>query len=267
MRQRKYILALIALWGAIYLYSSPYPPALLDDADTVHAEAAREMAEMNNWVTLHANKIRYLEKAPLMYWTIALSYKIFGVNEFASRLPIALAALGLTLATFLIGKHFYGERAGFYSGLIIVSCVGIFLFTRVLWPDVVLTLFISMAFYCFLRAREDEPAQSRYTYGIYIFGALGVLTKGLVGAAFPAIIIGAFLIATGEIRRLFHYKLLTGALLFFTIAAPWHVAAGMSNPGDLMEGTPHPSQGKGFFWFYFMNEHFLRYLGRRYPAD
>jgi 4-amino-4-deoxy-L-arabinose transferase-like glycosyltransferase len=267
MRQRKYILALTVLWGVIYLYSSPYPPALLDDADTVHAEAAREMAETNDWITLRANKIRYLEKAPLMYWTIALSYKIFGVNEFASRLPIALAALGLILATFLIGKHFYGERAGFYSGLIIASCVGIFLFTRVLWPDVMLTFFISMAFYCFLRAREDGPGRSRHTYGIYIFGAFGVLTKGLVGAAFPAIIIGAFLIITGDIRRLFHYKLLTGALLFLLIAAPWHVAAGLSNPGNLMEGTPHPSQERGFFWFYFMNEHFLRYLGKRYPAD
>ncbi|HVG19790.1 MAG TPA: glycosyltransferase family 39 protein [Blastocatellia bacterium] len=267
MRRRKYIFALIALWGGIYLFNSPYPPALLDDADTVHAEAAREMAETNNWVTLHANGIRYLEKAPLMYWSIALSYKLLGVSEFASRLPVALATLGLIIATFMIGKHFFGDRAGFYSGLIIASCVGIFLFTRVLWPDVMLTLFISMAFYCFLRAREDGPARSGYTYGIYVFGALGVLTKGLVGAAFPAIIIVAYLAITGEIRRLFHYKLFTGTLLFLSIAAPWHVATGMSNPGDLMEGTPHPSQGRGFFWFYFMNEHFLRYLGRRYPAD
>jgi 4-amino-4-deoxy-L-arabinose transferase-like glycosyltransferase len=267
MRQRNYILALTVIWGIIYLFSSPYPPALLDDADTVHAEAAREMAETNNWITLYANKIRYLEKAPLMYWSIALSYKIFGVGEFASRLPIALATLGLILATFLIGRHFFGERAGFYSGLIIASCVGIFLFTRVLWPDVIVTLFISMAFYCFLRAREEGPARSRYTYGIYLFGALGVLTKGLVGAAFPAIIIGAYLLLTGEIRRLFQYKLFTGSLLFLFIAAPWHIAAGLSNPGHMMEGTPHPSQQRGFFWFYFMNEHFLRYLGKRYPAD
>ena len=267
MRQRKYILALIAIWAVIYLFSSPYPPALLDDADTVHAEAAREMAETNDWITLRANGIRYLEKAPLMYWSIALSYKVFGVNELASRLPIALATLGLILATFLIGEHFFGDRAGFYSGLIIASCVGIFLFTRVLWPDVMVTLFITMAFYCFLRAREDNLGRSRYAYGIYIFGALGVLTKGLVGAAFPAIIIGAFLVMTGEIRRLFNYKLFTGTLVFLLIAAPWHVAAGVSNPGTLMEGTPHPSQQRGFFWFYFMNEHFLRYLGKRYPTD
>ncbi|HKP11866.1 MAG TPA: glycosyltransferase family 39 protein, partial [Blastocatellia bacterium] len=267
MRQRTQLVLLALLWAAIYLVSAPYPPALLDDADTVHAEAAREMAESNNFVTLYADKIRYLEKAPLMYWLVAVAYKALGVNEFATRLPVALGALALTLAVYFFGKHFFGGKAGFYAGLAIVSCVGIFLFTRVLWPDVLLTFFITMAFYCFLRAGQGERVDARWAYGVYAFGALGVLTKGLVGAAFPAIIIGAFLLVTGEIRRLFQYRLLTGTLLFLLIAAPWHITAGLQNPGGLMTATPSPAQGRGFFWFYFMNEHFLRYIGERYPKD
>jgi len=266
MTKPQYILAVVAFWGVVYPASSAYPPALLDDADTVHAEAAREMAETGNWVTLYANKIRYLEKAPLMYWLIAASYKIIGVSEFSSRLPIALATLGLMLATMVLGRFAFGEKAGFYAALAIGSCVGIYLFTRVLWPDVLLTLFVTMAFYCFLRACEDERP-SRFAYGIYVFGALGVLTKGLIGAAFPAIIIGAYLLITGELRRLPRLKLFTGAVLFLAIAAPWHIAAGLANPGSLMVTTPSPAQGRGFFWFYFMNEHFLRYIGKRYPAD
>src|SRR4030095_3137792 len=238
----------------------------LDDADTVHAEAAREIVETGDWITLHANKIRYLEKAPLMYWSVALSYKIFGANEFSSRLPIARATLGLMLAAMLFGNFAFGEKAGFYSGLCIGTCIGIFLFTRVMWPDVMLTLFITMAFYCFWRANED-PGASRYAYGIYLFGALAVLTKGLVGAAFPGIIILAYLLITGDLRRLARLKLFTGALLFLAVAAPWHIAAGLSNSGNLMVGVPYPSQGRGFFWFYFMNEHLLRYIGKRYPAD
>src|SRR5438309_2863380 len=194
MRNHKHLLAIVILWAIIYLASCAYPPPLLDDADTVHAEAAREMAESGDWVTLHANGIRYLEKAPLMYWSVALSYKLLGVSEFSSRLPIALATLGLMLATLLLGEFAFGERAGFYSALCIGTCAGIYLFTRVLWPDVMLTLFVTMAFHCFLRAYEDlrasdGPRKSRFVYGIYFFGALGVLTKGLVGAAFPAIII------------------------------------------------------------------------------
>lgn len=257
----------MVLWAAIYLTNAPYPPALLDDADTVHAEAAREMAESNNFVTLYADRIRYLEKAPLLYWLVALAYKIFGVGEFATRLPVALGALALTLAVYFFGKRFFNRQVGFYAGLAICSCVGIFLFTRVLWPDVLLTFFITMAFYCFLRAGETAPVNARWAYGIYVFGALGVLTKGLIGAAFPGIIIGAFMLVTGEIRRLFQYRLLSGTLLFLLIAAPWHIAAGLQNPGSLMTGTPSPMQGRGFFWFYFMNEHFLRYIGKRYPVD
>jgi 4-amino-4-deoxy-L-arabinose transferase-like glycosyltransferase len=253
MTLQRSILALVLLWGAIYLASTGYPPALLDDADTVHAEAAREMAESNNFVTLYANKIRYLEKAPMMYWSVALAYKIFGVNEFASRLPIALAALALILTTLLIGRHIFDERAGFYAGLIVATCIGVYLFTRVMWPDVMLTLFLALAFYCFLRASEYEFAKPSWAYGIYFFGALAVLTKGLIGAAFPALIIITYLLITGQIRHLLKLKLFTGALLFFVVAAPWHLLAGFQN--------------RSFFWFYFINEHFLRYIGKRYPAD
>jgi len=266
MLNRKYVLILVTFWAIVYVAACRYPPPLLDDADSVHAEAAREIVETGDWITLHANKIRYLEKAPLMYWSVALSYKVFGVSEFSSRLPIALATLGLMLATMLLGTFAFGEKAGFYGALCIGSCIGIYLFTRVLWPDVLLTMLITMAFYCFLRAIED-PRRSRFAYGIYFFGALGVLTKGLIGAAFPAIIILVFLLVTGEIRKLATLRIFSGSLLFLLVAAPWHIAAGLSNPGSMMIATPSPSQGRGFFWFYFMNEHFLRYIGKRYPAD
>ena len=81
------IVIIAALWGAIYL-AGMFTPALLDDADTVHAEAAREMVLRHDWVTLHANGIRYLEKAPLMYWSVAGSYVLFGVSEWSTRLPL-----------------------------------------------------------------------------------------------------------------------------------------------------------------------------------
>ena len=134
MLNRKYVLILVTFWAIVYVAACRYPPPLLDDADSVHAEAAREIVETGDWITLHANKIRYLEKAPLMYWSVALSYKIFGVSEFSSRLPIALATLGLMLATMLLGTFAFGEKAGFYSALCIGTCVGIYLLRECCGP-------------------------------------------------------------------------------------------------------------------------------------
>src|SRR5271155_6136913 len=90
-------LILLILWLFLYCSFTLITPPLLDDADSVHAEVAREMLLRHDWVTLYANGIRYLEKAPILYWSMALSFKLFGVNTAAARLPIALTVLSLAL--------------------------------------------------------------------------------------------------------------------------------------------------------------------------
>ena len=87
-RLRNFSLAIILLlWCAIY-FAGIFTPPLLDDVDTIHAEAAREMVLRHDWVTLYTDGIRYLEKAPLMYWAVAASYEIFGVHDWSTRLPL-----------------------------------------------------------------------------------------------------------------------------------------------------------------------------------
>src|ERR1700747_3596412 len=125
--------ALAVLFGAVYL-GSVFTPPLLDDADSTHAEAAREMFVSGDYVTLHINGVRYLEKAPLRYWMAAVFYHLFGVNEFATRLPMALAVLLLGILAVVWGERAFGKRAGIYAGLFVFTAAGIFLFTRVLIP-------------------------------------------------------------------------------------------------------------------------------------
>jgi 4-amino-4-deoxy-L-arabinose transferase-like glycosyltransferase len=249
--------ALAVVFVAVY-FGSLFSPALLDDADSTHAEAAREMFVSGDYVTLHVNGVRYLEKAPLPYWLVAFCYHLFGVNEFASRLPMALSVLLLGVLAVVWGGRAFGERPGIYAGLMVYTSVGVFLFTRVLIPDVLLSLLIAACLYFFLTALEPDGRTWRW-YAGYACMALGVLTKGLIALAFPGGAAFLYLAVTGEWRRWREFRLASGLTLFVLIAAPWHILAGLRNTGG--------QGGHGFFWFYFVNEHFLRFLGRRYPRD
>ena len=247
--------ALAIVFAAVYC-GSLFSPALLDDADSTHAEAAREMFVSGDYVTLHVNGVRYLEKAPLPYWLVAISYHIFGVNEFASRLPMALSVLLLGGLAVVWGRRAFGERAGIYAGVFVYTAAGVFLFTRILIPDVLLSLLIAASLYFFLTALEPRGRAWRW-YAGYACMALGMLTKGLIALAFPGGAAVLYLALTGEWRRWREFRLASGLALFLLIAAPWHILAGLRNTGG--------QSGHGFFWFYFINEHFLRFLGKRYP--
>lgn len=250
-RRTRSLIILAVLFAITYL-ASTFSPAILDDADATHAEAAREMLVRGDYVTLHVNGIRYLEKAPLPYWLIALSYRVFGVNEFAARLPITLSVLLLGLLAMRWGRRAFGDRAGIYAGLFIFTAIGPYLFTRILIPEALLSLLIASALYFFLSALEFEPRAWRW-YAGYACVALAALTKGLVAIVFVAGPAFIYLAVTGDWRRWREFRLVSGILLLIAIAAPWHILAGMRNPR--------------FFWFYFINEHLLRFLGRRYPKD
>ncbi|MGA7139365.1 MAG: glycosyltransferase family 39 protein, partial [Terriglobales bacterium] len=272
------VLVLIGLWAIIYMTGLSHP-ALLDDADTVHAEAAKEMLQRHDWVTLYVNGIRYLEKAPLMYWGVATSYTLFGVSEWSTRLPLVLGVLAMILSTYGLGRWALGDEGGFDSGLVLATALGPYLFTRFLIPDVVVGLWLTLTFWLFLVSLEQtsleqtsleqtktEPtklAQSkpeRWTcWALAAVCALNVLTKGLIGLVFPAAAIALYLLLTGNLRHLLKLRLFSSSLVFLVIAAPWHILAALRNPAQ--------GNVRGFLWLYFVNEHFLRFLNRRVPRD
>jgi 4-amino-4-deoxy-L-arabinose transferase-like glycosyltransferase len=245
------------LWGLIY-FAGMFTPALLDDVDTIHAEAAREMLVRHDWVTMYTDGIRYLEKAPLMYWSLATSYTLFGISDWSTRLPLMLGVLALLFATYRLGRFAYGELGGLYAGAALATSIGPYIFTRFLIPDVLVGLWLTMGYLFFLRSLE-EPRPSKATcWGFAVVCALNVLTKGLIGLVFPVAAIGLFLIVTGNLRHLLKLRLFSSTLIFIAVAAPWHVLAALSNP----------TQGsvRGFLWFYFINEHLMRFLNKRVPA-
>jgi 4-amino-4-deoxy-L-arabinose transferase-like glycosyltransferase len=236
-------------------------PGLLDDADSVHAEASREMLVTNDWVTLHVNGIRYLEKAPLMYWVVAASFKLFGVGEWQVRLPLALGVLGMMFCAFLFGRRAFGNEGGLYGALIMGTAPGIYIFTRFMIPDVWVVVWLTATIYLFLIAYEQDSPSRWVCWGLALTVGLNVLTKSLIGLAFPLMIIFVFLLIAGELRKLAKFRLVSSTLVFLAVAAPWHILAAIRNPGE----STGPQ--KGFLWFYFWNEQFMRYINKRIPHD
>jgi 4-amino-4-deoxy-L-arabinose transferase-like glycosyltransferase len=277
-------LILLVLWFVFYCSFTLLTPPLLDDADSVHSEVAREMLLRHDWTTLYANGIRYLEKAPLLYWSMAASMKLFGVHTAAARLPLALTVLALALALESFARRaFASARAGLYAALILLSSFGIFIFTRITIPDAMVCLWLTSAILCYWLTETQDKPSSLLCYGFAACCALNVLTKGLIGIVFPVAIGLAHLLLTrglrGTLRRLHQLHPFTSLLVFLAIAAPWHILIGLANPtqgnpGDLAFShghwsVPEPTQNNvhGWFWFYFVNEHLLRYLNLRVPRD
>lgn len=210
------------------------------------------MVASHDWVTLHVDGIRYLEKPPLPYWLVASCYRILGVNEAATRLPTALAIFLLMILAADWARRAFGARASVYAPLLVVTSFGFYLFSRILIPEALLALLIAGALY-FAMLALDRESSSRVWYLSYACLALAVLAKGLVAIIFVVGTLLLYLLITGEWNRWREFRLGTGTLLFFLIATPWHILAEQRSPG--------------FFWFYFVNEHILRFLGKRFPKD
>src|SRR5208337_2338765 len=136
----------------------------------VQAQIARNMLTSGNWVTARLDGVIYLEKSPLIYWLMAVAYKLFGVYDWAARIPIAL------------------------------SCIGLWLFTRILIPDVMLTFTVALAMWAFLRCLEEDERHPRAWAAVFAASlASGFLLKSMVGVLFPIAAGGIYLVVTRQL--------------------------------------------------------------------
>jgi 4-amino-4-deoxy-L-arabinose transferase-like glycosyltransferase len=287
-RPRSTLFSILALWFLFYASFTLFAPPLLDDADSVHAEVAREMLLRHDYVTLYANGIRYLEKAPLLYWSMAASLRLFGVSAAAARIPLALTVLALALVVEVFARRaFRSALAGLYAALIMLSSFGIFIFTRIIIPDAMVCLWLLLALFAFWLTEQHGDSATAASPGLcWTFAAccaLNFLTKGLIGMVFPIAIVAIYLVLTrgpsAAIARIHQLHLLSSTAIFLIVAAPWHILIALANPTQGNPGSlilahghvsvPLPTQGNvhGWLWFYFVNEQLLRYLNLRVPRD
>jgi len=247
------VLCLLVLSAGLYI-GTAWTPALDDeDVDAAHALVSQEMLQRHDFVVMYMDGVRYLIRPPMHFWLVAASYKLLGENEFATRLPIGLAMVGIVLLTFEFGRRFFGQRAGFYGALAVATSVGMFIFTRNMIPEAIYTLAFEGIFYLFLRSWTGSLDPRLGYWGAAALCAAAVLTRALIGLLFPACAIIAFITMTGGWHRWRELRLFSSSAIFLTLAAPWHILAGLRTPG--------------FFWAFFINEHLNRALGTRLPHD
>lgn len=225
---------------------------LFDVDEAVFSEATKEMVESGNWITPTYNGENRYDKPILFYWFMAISYKIFGINEFGARFPSAVSSCLLIVSLFFFLKHFQDEKTALCAAISSGLSLSFFVYSHAAVTDMTLTLFITLSlfsFYYSVTGNENYPGQdTMYSYGFYLFSALAFLTKGLVGIVFPFGIALIYMIATekwGGIKKVFRLK---GLILFLLISAPWYIAQFSIN-------------GREFFDQFIMKHHFQRYVG------
>ena len=240
------LIFMIGLFFSLFLGSRPL--SVPDEGRYV--EIPREMAVTGDWLTPRLNGVKYFEKPPLVYWITALSIKLFGLSEWSARLVPAFFALLGCLSLYTAGTTLFSRRAGILSAIVLATSVLYYALSRTVILDLPVTALLTLSLCAFLIALREPDGWKRRAL-LYVFYAgcgLTMLTKGLIGVAIPGMIIFFWMLVMNQWRILRSLYLPSGIALFLLIAAPWHILVQRANPE--------------FFNFYFIHEHFERYLSK-----
>ena len=230
MRHALFVI-LIALAGLLHV-ATIGSGDLYSQTEGQYAGAAREMVEAHHWLLPTNDGAPRLQKPPLLYWLIIISFKLFGVNAAAARLPVALAVVASAALIFLIGEKLTDYWRGFIAGLIYLSLCGTFLLARIVMPEPVVSAFIACAIFCAIGGYQRRRNRRIWFAGFWICSAFACLTKGLLGIAYPAAIFLILSIFYREARMRFRGLLRWEYLaIFILIVTPWHIWVQWHFPG------------------------------------
>ena len=226
--------------------------ALFEPDEGRNAEKAREILVLNDWITPHENFHPVLDKPIFFYWLIALAYKIFGISEWAARLPSALAALSCIGVIYWFVRRRWDLWAAQWSGLILLTSLGFFVLARVVIFDMNLTLFLALALCAFYEGAHANDLTKRRIFCLLLYASLAIATliKGLIGVVLPGMVIFFYLMITKQWFLLPRIYLIPGVILFLVVVVPWYLTVDAFNPDYLR--------------YYFWDEHFGRFTSTEF---
>ncbi len=252
-------LLLVVLTAPIFLYRLGRP-GLGDPDEGRNAEVAREMLESGDWITPRINDARYLDKPPAFFWALAVSYRVFGVNEFAARLPSALAALAGIALVFWFARRHFGPAAGWLAGIVLALSPLYMVFGRIVIFDMALCVCMTASVLAVFEAMEGDGRRARAAGAVFFAAAgAGTITKGPVALLVPVLVALAWALLTRRPRRLGRLGWISGLAIYAAIVAPWLWLVSARNPGyleyatigeNLDRMTSNRFQTSRPFWFY-----------------
>lgn len=235
----------LALLVFYTLWLNSYPFFTPDEGRYV--EVAREMGATGDYVTPRVNGVAFLDKPVLYYWLQALAVNLFGVKEWALRLFPVLFGIGGCLVTYACGRQLFDRRTGLLSAAVLATTPLYFGAAHYANLDLEVAVWISCSLLFFITGVQSEkPYRTYFLLAAYICSALGCLTKGLIGLAFPALIGSAWIVLSGRFNLLKNIHLPTGIGLFVAIVLPWYMLAQKANPE--------------FLHYFFVTQHVTRFL-------
>lgn len=243
---RDFVLLGLFLIAYFFIGLGAHPYGVPSEARYI--EIPMQMVHTGDWVTPRLNGVKYFEKPPLFYWIQAAQFELFGDGEFSGRLWTAIFMAGFSLLTGIGAARLFGRWTGILSALVMASCVLGYASSRIVLLDVPVSFFLTATLFAFLFAIDAPKGRKRdlLLLLMYVSAALATLTKGLIGIVIPGMIIGLWIVLTGRWKLLKEVRLIPGLIVFLIIAAPWHILAGVHTPE--------------FYRFYFVHEHFERFL-------
>lgn len=235
--------------AGLYLLRLGQAP-FLDPPEGFHAEVARSILVLDDWVRLSIDGIPYFDKPPLLYWLMALSFSVAGPTEVAARVWPALSAVGIAAVTARLGVLLGGARVGMVAGLMVVANLGMYLYGRLVKPDVPFILCLVLAYAGFAVAYRDGGRRALALF--YVSLGVATLTKDILGAVGPLLVVGLFFLLTRE-RPVAPWVPWWGILIVVAIAGPWYAAVEWRHPG--------------FLWYTIVDNHVLNVARQRVFPD
>ncbi|MBP2639926.1 MAG: hypothetical protein H6Q66_877 [Firmicutes bacterium] len=206
---------------------------ITDPVEANYALTAKEMVASGDWLSPRIYGQYWFDKPIMIYWLIALAYKIFGINEFAARFPAAVfSAASVAWLFWFADKIYASRRTAFYSALILATSLEFWVLSRMIITDAVLFLFTSMSIAAFYLQFINR--QSSWYVVAYAAAGLAVLTKGPVGIVLPGLIIFLYLISGRRWQLISKLQLLRGGLVFLLVAVPWYFAMYIQHGNDFV---------------------------------